>query len=535
MSIALYLNGNIYTMDMSLPRAQAMAIDLSTGRILVVGSNDEVRRAGSKYTELVDLHGRTVVPGFIDAHVHLLATAYRSHEVDATGCMSEDKVAALVRARATQTPPGQWIGGGGWDKNLWPGASFPTKASLDAAAPDHLVVLWSKDGHTLWCNSLALQRAGVTAQTSEPPTGAILRDGSGEPTGILHELDAMSLVYAIIEPPDPATSRLVMERTLQKLQRCGITTIHDMEGEPSLDIFRQLCNEGKLGVRVQMILPRQMLPLLPSLGILNTENDLLRVSGIKIFADGALGSQTAAMLESFEGNPNNYGILTLPEQEMLDTVKAASEAGLIVAIHAIGDRAARVALNSIERAQQQLASVGYTAGAKQRYRLEHVQLIAPEDLERMRRLKVIASIQPFHAVADRDIAERYWGKRHLRAYAYGTMRNMGIPLAMGSDTPVETFDPLHILYAATMRRDPATPRPPWLPDQALSVADALWGYTLGAAYAGAEETSRGSLTAGKLGDAVVLREDILSTPQEKIAENGVQATILGGNVVYGNV
>jgi hypothetical protein len=195
----------------------------------------------------------------------------------------------------------------------------------------------------------------------------------------------------------------------------------------------------------------------------------------------------------------------------------------------------RVALNSIEQAQLQLASAGHPTGPKQRYRLEHAQLIAPDDLERMRRLNVIASIQPFHAVADRDIAERYWGKRHRRAYAYGTMRNMGISLAMGSDTPVETFDPLHILYAATVRRDPAISRPAWLPDQALPVADALWDYTLGAAYAGAEETSRGSLTVGKLGDAVVLREDILSIPQEKIVENGVQATILGGNVVYGNV
>ncbi len=535
MSTILYLNGNIYTMDRCLPRAQAMAIDLPTGRIVAVGSNDEVRRVGNHSRELVDLHGHTVVPGFIDAHVHLLGTAYRSQKVDAAGCGSEDEVAALVRARAAQTLPGQWIEGGQWDKHLWPHATFPTKASLDAATSDHPVALWSKDGHTLWCNSLALQRAGITALTPEPATGAILRDGSGEPTGILQESAAISLVYTIIEPPDPAMSRQLMEQALQALQRCGITTIHNIEGELSLNIFRQVCDEGKLGVRVQMILPRQMVPLLPSLAMDTTEHDLLRVSGIKIFADGALGSQTAAMLESFEGHPDNYGILTLSEQDMVDAIKATSEMGLIVAIHAIGDRAAHVALNAIERVQQQLARSGSTVGTKQRYRLEHVQLIAPEDLERMRRLKVIASIQPFHAVADRDMAERYWGKRHRRAYAYGTMQAMGIPLAMGSDTPVETFDPLRILYAATVRRDSATSRPRWLPDQALSVADALWGYTQGAAYAGAEEASRGSLTVGKLGDAVVLREDMLSTPQENIAENGVQATILGGKIVYGYI
>jgi predicted amidohydrolase YtcJ len=241
------------------------------------------------------------------------------------------------------------------------------------------------------------------------------------------------------------------------------------------------------------------------------------------------------MLESFEGNPGNRGVLTISEQEMKETVSTAAEVGLSIAIHAIGDRAARVALDAIEQAQRHLTN--RNIGPRHlRYRLEHVQLIAPEDLERMRRLGVIASVQPFHAVADRDIAERYWGERHRRAYAYRTMQQMGIPLALGSDAPVEIFDPLRILHAATTRNDSATPqRPPWLPDQALPVARALWGYTLGGAYAGAEEESKGSLAVGKLGDAVVLREDILSVPQEKIAEDGVQATILGGKVVYGEV
>jgi predicted amidohydrolase YtcJ len=330
---------------------------------------------------------------------------------------------------------------------------------------------------------------------------------------------------------------MLIRRILPELQRCGITTIHDIEGEVSFRLFQELRDEGALGVRVQMILPRQMLPQLRTLGIRNEENDLLRIGGIKIFADGTLGSQTAAMLESFEGNPGNYGILTTTEQQMQDVVSDATEMGLAIAIHAIGDRAARVALNAIERAQMLIAEQGtpMDPATGLRYRLEHVQLITPEDLERMRRLGVIASVQPFHAVADRDIAERYWGKRHRRAYAYRTMHDMGIPLALGSDAPVEIFDPLRILYAATLRRDPAVQRPPWLPDQALPVANALWAYTLGAAYAGAEEQRKGSLSLGKLGDAVVLREDILSMPQEKISENGVQATIVGGKIVYGGV
>ena len=538
MTTILYMNGTIYTMDAIQPRAQAIAIDSASGRILAVGNNDEVRRVGGRDTELIDLRGKTVLPGFIDAHIHLVETAYRRHYINASGTGNEEDAANLVRQRAVQTPPGQWIQGGQWDKNLWPGQQFPGRTSLDAAAPAHPVALWSKDGHLLWVNSLALQRAGITAATPDPPNGAILRNSDGEPTGILQEDAATSLVYRVIDKRDPLLTRHLVQNIIQDLQRSGITTIHDIESRESFTLFQELRDEERLGVRVEMILPRYMLPELRAIGLqAGFGDDMLRFGGIKIFADGTLGSQTAAMIEGFEGNPGNKGILTLPESEMKEAVSAAAEMGISIAIHAIGDRAANVALNSIEQAHRIVAN-STSAGTTRRlrYRLEHVQLITSADLERMRRLGVVASVQPFHAVADRDIAERYWGKRHRHAYAYHTMQQMGIPLALGSDAPVETFDPLRILYAATLRNDTATPqRPPWLPDQALPVAQALWDYTMGAAYAGAEEDHKGSLTVGKLGDAVVLREDILSVPQEKMAENGVQATILGGKVVYGEV
>ena len=540
MSINLYLNGTIYTMDAAQPRAQAIAIDTMSGRIIAVGGNDEVRRVGNRNAQVIDLHGKAMLPGFIDAHIHLLSEAYRSYYINAERCASEDEVAEMVRQRAAQTPAGQWILGGQWYKGLWPDQHFPTRASLDAAAPQHPVALWSKDGHLLWVNSLALQRAGISAATPEPSNGAILRDSDGNPTGVLQEQEATSLVYNVIDRHDPKLTRHLVEGKLQELQSRGITSIHDIEDNEALRLFQQLRDEGILKTRVQMILPRHVLPELREIGLqAGFGDDMLRLGGIKIFADGTLGSQTAAMLDGFEGNPDNRGILAIPEQEMRERVSAAAEMGISIAIHAIGDRAARVALNSIELAQHQLADVGTDAQArtaKLRYRLEHVQLIAPEDLQRMQRMGVIASVQPFHAVADRDVAERYWGQRHRRAYAYRTMQQMGIPLALGSDAPVETFDPLRILYAATARNDTETrQRPPWLPDQALPLAQALWAYTLGAAYAGAEEDSKGSLAAGKLGDAVVLREDVLSVPQEKMPENGVQATILGGNVVYGEV
>jgi predicted amidohydrolase YtcJ len=534
----LYLNGTIYTMDADQPRARAMAIDTLSGRILALGEDDEVRRVGGHNAEVVNLGGRTVLPGFIDAHIHLLATAYRSHYIDATACTSEEEVAEQVRQRAATTPAGQWIQGGRWYKGAWPGQHFPTKASLDAAAPEHPVALWSKDGHLLWVNSLALRRADIDASTPNPANGAILRDADGEPTGILEEEEATNLVYTIIDKSDPVLTRHLVEQSLQDLLRAGITTIHDIEGRDALTLFQQLRAEDRLGVRVQMILPRHALPELKALGLrAGFGDDLLRLAGIKIFADGTLGSQTAAMLEGFEGNPGNRGILALPEATMMETVSTAAELGLSIAIHAIGDRAVRVALNSIERAQQQLSDAHQQSTmAHLRYRVEHAQLIAPDDLERMRRLGVVASVQPFHAVADRDLAERYWGRRYKRAYAYRTMQAMGIPLALGSDAPVETFDPLRILYAAIERNDSATPeRPAWLPEQALPVVQALWGYTLGAAYAGGEEHNKGSLTVGKLGDAVVLREDLLTIEPAKIRENGVQATIVGGKLVYGEI
>ena len=536
MTINLYLNGTIYTMDAAQPRAQAIAIDTTSGRIVAVGSDDEVRRAGDRHTQIIDLRGRTMLPGFIDAHFHLVMEAYRSHNIDAGPCASEDEVAELVRQRAAQTPPGQWILGGQWNKGQWPGQRFPTRASLDAAAPQHPVALWSKDAHVLWVNSLALQRASISSDTPEPSNGAILRDSDGNPTGILQEYEATSLVERVIDRHDPVLTRHLVEAKLRELQSRGITGIHEIEDNEAFRLLQQLRDEGVLHTRVQMILPRSVLPELRAVGLqTGFGDDVLRLGGIKIFADGTLGSQTAAMLDGFEGRPDYRGILALPEEEMRETVSAAAAMGVSIAIHAIGDRAARVALNSIELAQRQLADARAGA-AKLRYRLEHVQLIAPEDLQRMQRMGVIASVQPFHAVADRDLAERYWGRRHRRAYAYRTMQQMGIPLALGSDAPVETFDPLRILYAATMRNDTETrQRPPWLPDQALPIAQALWAYTLGAAYAGGEEDSKGSLTIGKLGDAVILREDILSVPQEKMPENGVQATILGGNVVYGEL
>ncbi|MBX5450115.1 amidohydrolase [Thermogemmatispora sp.] len=531
-----YLNGKLYTMDAVRPQAQAMAIERESGRLVAVGDNTEVRQAAGAQAELVDLRGKTVLPGFIDAHIHLLATAYRAHDIDAAVCNNPEEVAQLVRERAARTPVGEWIVGSHWDRHRWPGRAFPTREVLDAAAPAHPVALWSKDGHLLWVNSQALARAGITAETPDPPGGVILRDGSGQPTGILQEGAAMELVARLIAPPSPALARQLLEETFAALLRSGITAIHDIEDRSVYELLASLRTAGSLPLRVRMILQRHPLPELRA-GLLRAdeEDPLLRIGGIKIFADGTLGSQTAAMLESYEGSPENYGILATPAEEMRALIREASELDLIIAIHAIGDRAARVALDAIELADRHLAERGQRARRRLRYRLEHVQLISAADLERMRRLGVIASVQPYHAVADRDIAERYWGERHRQAYAYRTIYELGIPLALGSDAPVELFEPLRIIYAAVKRTDLESGRPSWLPEQALPLSAALYGYTLGAAYAGAEETDKGSLSVGKFGDAVVLPEDPFQIPPERLVSNGIQATIVGGLPVYGEV
>lgn len=531
-------NGAIYTMGAAQPKAEAIILDPNTGTIAGVGTSEEMRRQAGPLAEVVDLRGRVVLPGFIDAHIHLLSCAYQARSVNLLGTRSEVEAAERVRAGAAMLPKGAWVTGGRWDRNLWPDGSFPTRASLDAVAPDHPVALWSKDGHVLWVNSLALTLAGITRETPDPPGATIVRDATGEATGVLKEFGATDLVERIIPPLTEEELTPVVGGVIRQLHQRGITSIHDIEDHLAVQHFQRLRAQGALGVRVLFFFPRQLVQALGQLGLqAGFGDDWLRLGGIKIFADGTLGSQTAAMLEPFEGS-SSRGILALPPDEMKEIISLAAGGGLHIAIHAIGDRACRTALDGIEQAIQQEATLGGAAslGHGVRYRLEHVQLIAPEDIQRMARLGVVASVQPFHAVADRDIAERYWGPRHRRAYAYRTLQQSGVTLALGSDAPVETADPLRIVHAAVMRRDDRQPeRAPWLPEQSLSVAQALWGYTLGAAYAGGEEDRKGSLEVGKLADLVVLGADPFVLPAGELPQAPVEATVIGGRVVYGSL
>ncbi|HEX5547014.1 MAG TPA: amidohydrolase [Ktedonobacterales bacterium] len=531
--VLLLLNGDIHTMDAANPHATALAIDRSSGRILAVGDDAEIRTLAGPLTDTIDLGGRTALPGFIDAHTHLAGYAETRLNVDLRHISSEDAAVAKVRKRAATLPPGTWIYGQSWDVNEWPGQRFPTKASLDAAVPEHPVILSSHDFHSIWVNSAALHLANITAQTPDPAGGRIERGGDGEPTGMLFEGPAEALIERVAAPIDDDLLLAELRRVLAELRARGVTGVHNIEDAHSLHLMQRLHAEGALQPRILLYIRRDALQEAITLGIeAGFGDDYLRLAGIKMFMDGALGSHTAAMLDPYEGEAENRGLLVTSEPEVIEEVRKAAGGNLGIAIHAIGDRAVRTALNGIEATLRQGAQTG--SAPVRRFRLEHVQLAAPEDLQRMARLGVVGSIQPFHAVVDRFSAERFWGARHKRAYAYQTMRQLGIPLALGSDVPVDTADPLRILHAAIVRRDDRSPeQTPWLPDQALTLREALYAYTVGAAYAGGQEGLQGSLAPGKLADLVVLAENPFTLPAEQLAGAEVAATLVGGEMVHG--
>jgi len=519
-------NGRIYTMEGDLAPAQAIAV--RAGRILAVGSNAEILPLAGLDGEAVDLKGATVVPGFVDGHFHLLEYALRMMTLDLDGLASKEDVLMKVAQKASSTPEGEWILGGGWDRNLWPDPSFPTREDIDTVAPHHPVALFSKDGHTLWLNSLALEKMGITAQTPNPAGGVIERDEKGIPTGILKET-AAEMVRKRVESRSSALMCQGLERAIGELHKKGLTGLHNCEDERALSLLQELRAQGKLNFRILHHIPLANLDAAVQLGLRSGfGDDFLKIGGVKIFADGALGSRTAAMLEPYLEETDNLGILVLSKEEILEVVKKASQAGLSVAVHAIGDKANRVVLDALEEA---LRSQPHPL----RHRIEHVQLLSPSDIPRLSRLKVIASMQPVHAISDMEMADRYWGKERCKgAYAWRSLLDQGTVLAFGSDCPVESPDPLLGIYAAvTRRRLDGSPGPDgWFPEQRISVAEAVQAYTWGNAWASGEEKIKGTLAPGKLADMTILSDDVFAIPPEAIPQTQVLGTVIGGRFVY---
>ena len=527
--IVLY-NGHIYTMDPRQPKARAIA--LCGSRIAAVGTDEEIRPLLITSGSSVDLGGRAVLPGFIDSHVHFVLFALNLQRIDLTGAESKAEALERVKAKARATPPADWILGGGWDRNLWEEDDFPTKGDLDAVVPRHPVALDSKDVHTMWLNSLALQQTGITSETPDPPGGEIVRDDEGKPTGVLRER-AQSLFNHVKVRPSRSTCRAAVRSGIRRAHRVGVTGFHDCEDELAFITFQELLEAGELECRVLVHLAVENLDAAIQLGLrTGFGNDRLRLGGLKIFVDGALGSRSASMLEPFTGDPKNRGIAITARAALGELVSRASEAGIASTIHAIGDAANRQALDALEAAR------GQEPDRRLRHRIEHAQLVDATDISRFGQLDVIASMQPQHATADIDLAETYWsGERIAGAYAWRKLLNSGARLAFGSDCPVEVMDPLAGIHAAvTRRRADGYPGPDgWRPEECLTIEEAVRGFTIGAAYASGEENQKGSLTPGKLADLVVLSQDIFTVPPMEIFETRVEATVFDGQVVYGDL
>ncbi len=517
-SVMILYNGQIHTMDPRRPLVDRLAV--TGGRIAAVG--DEVGPVDGPIT--VDLGGRTVIPGLIDSHIHFVWYCMGQRNLDLRGATSLSEALAQVAAQAAVTPSMQWIRGGRWDCNLW-GGQFPTRYDLDRVAPEHAVMLASKDGHSIWVNSRALELAQVSAQTADVPGGRIFRDTSGEPTGILQE-NAMDLVYRAAPPPSVADMVAACRAGVPLAHQVGLTGIHDCEGSDEFAAFQELERQGELTLRVLMHIPAENLDAAIAVGLRDGfGHERLRLHGVKLFADGALGSRSAWMLHPYEGDADNRGVPTLPAEELADRVRRANRAGLSVAVHAIGDAANRAVLDAIE--QQGVWSL--------RNRIEHVQLLHPDDAPRLARLGVTASMQPIHATSDMDIADRHWGERAAAGYAWRSLLLAGAVLAFGSDAPVEDWSPLRGIHAAVTRRRPdGTPGAEgWYPAQRISVTEAVHAYTMGAAWAGGEEQIKGSLMSGKLADLVVLDRDIWAVDPMDIGQTQVVGTMVGGQWVYG--
>ena len=518
-------NGPIYTMRPEQPAVDAVGI--RDGRIVALGDIRTVRREVGA-CEVLDLRGRTAIPAFSDAHLHLVSYGLSLQQVDLSGARSERACAERVRLAAAGLPEGEWVVGRGWDRNLWAPPSFPRRESLDAVAPAHPVALGSRDGHALWVNSCALRRAGISATTPDPEGGRILRDPrTDEPTGILLE-EAVGLVYEHARRPGPQATRRAILAAVAGAHRLGLTSVHDCEGSEAMAGFLELWREGGLQLRVYMLIPREGLDAAIALGLrTGFGDDWLRLGHLKLFADGALGSRTADMLEPYSDEPGNCGVQVLSSERLGEIVERASRAHIAVATHAIGDRANRRVLDAYAASRP----VWYAAGL--RPRIEHVQLLAPDDVGRLAGLGVVASMQPIHATSDMDMAEAHWGERSRGAYAWRSLLEAGTVLAFGSDCPVEALDPLAGIHAAvTRQRRDGTPAGGWRPEERLSVYEAVRAYTWGAAYAEGTEERKGCLAPGKVGDLVVLSEDIFRASPKGILDVHVVYTICGGSLVY---
>jgi len=490
------------------------SVSIIGGRIVEVGALSQASR--SAQTEVVDLRGHTVLPGFIDSHTHFCKYGLNLSRINLDGVTSVDKAVASVHETVALTAPGDWISGYNWDQHTL--GRWPTRQDLDRVAPDNPVVLTRRDVHVVWANSKALEMVGINGSTQDPPGGQIDRNPEdGTPTGIVRET-AIGLLLNAVPKPTREDWIAAIERARARFQSFGVTSVHTMEGLDEFATLAYLRQRGELGLRFHTLIAKPDLDRFIEGGLRTGFGDeWIRIGPVKVFLDGTLGSQTAEMIEPFEGT-STRGIVFSADDEVGPLVKKSVKAGISVAMHAIGDGAVRRAIGHFEQAP----------ASQLRHRIEHVQLVHPDDLPRLRKLNLIGSVQPMFVISDFDVAYKYWGPRTRYAYAFKTIRDSGMKLAFGSDCPVEIPSVINAIDAACNRCAPDGRI--FHKEERVSVREAIQAFTIGGAYASGEEHLKGSIEPGKLADFTVLSEDPFKTSHIKGLE--VVMTILGGKTVY---
>jgi predicted amidohydrolase YtcJ len=519
----------IYTADDIKPIAEAMVI--RGERIRFVGSAREAMAFAGKNASVVNLGGKIVIPGMTDAHAHLVSIGEFLRDVQLIGVRSYDEVIARVLVRLKTTQPGEWITGRGWDQNIWTTKEFPTHDALSKATPNNPVVLNRVDGHAILANAKAMQLAGVTAATKDPDGGRIIRDRNGNPTGVFVD-NAKELVTRAFPGRSRASVRAATLAAIADANKWGLTGVHDPgESRRTIDVFEQIAREGKLTLRNYVMVSDDSADIAYYTGR-GPQNGLyggiLWIRSIKLYADGALGSRGAALLAPYSDEPGNIGLLLTPPAHLEKVAELALRKGFQVATHAIGDRGNRIALDAYDSALKKIPT------ADHRFRIEHAQVLSPEDIPRFARLGVIPSMQASHQTSDMGWAERRVGPLRIRgAYAWRSLLDAGSIIPNGSDSPVESDNPLVSFHSAVTRQNPGNePAGGWYPEQRMTREEALKAMTIWPAFAGFQEKELGSLSPGKYADFVVLDRDIMRVPNEEILKTVVLETWLGGKRVY---
>jgi predicted amidohydrolase YtcJ len=520
-------NGHFTTLDPHNAEVTALAIE--NGRISAVGSDEQLLASTKFDSQKIDLHGKVIWPGLTDAHLHLSLLA---QSLDMVDCDTPTREGCLQRVaeRAHTAKVGAWVIGHGWDQNKWP-EGFGDAEMLDPVSNGHPVLLTSKSLHSSWANSAALKAAQIDAESPDPLNGRIQRDQHGQPTGILFEMPATKLVMDKIPKPDVAELARIIERTQTLLSSMGLTCVHDFDDAACQAALQELEKQGRLKLRVVKGILIDSLKDATAAGIHSGSGSaMLQMGPLKLFADGALGPRTAAMLDPYETEPANTGLLTLTAEEIFSTGVPAVQNGISLAIHAIGDRANREVLDGYQRLrayeeQQHLPHL--------RHRIEHVQLLHPDDVSRLAKLGLVASMQPIHATSDREMADQYWGNRTKLAYAWRSLLDCGTALTFGSDAPVESPNPFWGMHAAMTRVRQGEPLDKsWQPQQCLTFEEVLRVYTVGAAYSAGCEAWLGRLSPGYAADLVMFSYDPKDTQKQDFYIIKPEATMVAGSWVW---